>query len=114
MAVKMRGSFREVQRRADRAAREAMREIGRDAKGQLERHSPRRTGRLSRSWRMEQNGLTVTIGNTQEHAPVVALGRKDRPMSGLEKRNVGFHKRALEKVRKRAGRTIKRVFQRSM
>jgi hypothetical protein len=110
MGVRHRGSFGQMKRDARRALERGIRDLTREAHQEIRRETPRRTGRLANAWQEQQRGLTGIVGNTESHAPVVALGRRDRPMSGRERRNVGFHERGLRRALARSERIFRKAF----
>lgn len=110
--VKHRGSFTKIRTEARQAIAHGMRELTREVYVSVQQETPTRTGRLKRGWRMETSDLRGVVGNTESHAPVVALGRRDRPMSARERRNVGFHERAIEVAVKNLERLFREAFRR--
>ena len=113
MSVKERGNFGQVRRNARRAIEQGVRELTREVRMEVARQTPRRTGRLARGWREEFRGMRGIVGNVAEHAPVVGLGRKDRPMSSRERRNVGFHVRGAGVALRKTGGIFQKVFRRA-
>ena len=110
MGVRERGSFAQIKRDARRALERGVRELTREARREIQQETPRRSGGLAGGWQVQERGLTGIVGNRKKHAPVVALGRRDRPMSSREHRNVGFHLRGLQKAVEKADRIFRRVF----
>lgn len=110
MGVRERGNFGQIRRDARRALERGIRELTEEAWREIKRDTPRRSGVLASGWQAQQRGLTGVVGNRRKHAPVVGIGRRDRPMSARERRNIGFHLRGLQKAVQKADRIFRRVF----
>lgn len=110
--VKHRGSFTKIRLEARQAIVQGMRDLTREVYVSVQQETPTRTGRLRRGWQVETSNLRGVVGNTESHAPVVALGRRDRPMSAKERRNVGFHERAIEMAARNLERLFREAFRR--
>ena len=112
MSVKKRGSFASIRRDARRAQEQGIRAFTREYHTNVVRESPKRSGKLSRRWRMKVKGMVGIVGNTLDYAPVVALGPKKRKATAKERRNIGFHERAAKRPLRRLDRLFRGAFQR--
>ncbi|MBI4305220.1 MAG: HK97 gp10 family phage protein [Chloroflexi bacterium] len=109
MGVRVLGDWRRSQERLRYQFRREMEALAEEARQELQKETPVRTGELRSRWRVRRRGRYLVVENGAPHALPVALGRHDRPMSPRERRNKGFHLRALNRVAKRIDGRFQRM-----